>query len=69
MVLATREMSLIIVGNAKSDDLPSGDLQLAWKKSEKRRDPKTREDKVDPLTKIMKLRMEDVHIKPPDWLA
>ena len=26
LVLATREMSLTIVGNAKSDDLPSGDL-------------------------------------------
>ena len=28
-VLVTKEMSLTIVGNAKTDDLPSGDLQLA----------------------------------------
>ena len=35
MVLATREMSLTIVGNAKSNNLQSHDLQLAWKKLEK----------------------------------
>ena len=51
LVLATKEMSLTIVGNAKSNSLPSGDLQLAWKKVEKRWDPKTREDKVDLLAK------------------
>ena len=32
LVLATKEMSLTIVGNAKSNNLPSGDLQLPWKK-------------------------------------
>ena len=46
LVLAMKEMSLMRVGNAKTNDLPSGDLQLAWKKSEKRWDPKPREDRV-----------------------
>ena len=59
-------MSLAIVGNAKSNDLPSGDLQLAWKKLEKRRDPKSREDKADLLMKVLTLRMEHANIKPQD---
>ena len=69
MVLATKEMSLTIVGNAKSNNLPSGDLHLAWRKVEKRWDPKTREDKVNLLTKILKLRMEDVDVKSQDMLS
>ena len=69
LVLATKEMSLTFVGNAKRNSLSRGDLQLAWKKFRKRWDPKTREDKVDLLIKFMKLRMEDVHITPQDWLA
>ena len=68
LVLATKEMSLTIVGNAKTDDFPSGNLQSAWKKLEKKWDPKSREDRVDSLTKFMKLMLEDIHIKPPDWL-
>ena len=35
----------------------------------KRWDPKSREDRVDSLTKLMKLRLKDIHIKPQDWLA
>ena len=62
-------MSQLIVGNVKSSNLPRGDHRLAWKKLEivgKRWDPKTREVKVDLLTKFMKLRMQDVCIKPED---
>ena len=39
--------------NAKTDALPKGDLHLAWRKLEKRLDPKSREDKIDSLTKFI----------------
>ena len=65
-LIFTAKMSLAIVGNAKSNDLPSGDLQLAWKKLEKRQDPKSREDKADLLMKVLTLRMEHANIKPQD---
>ena len=55
LVSATRHLSLTIVGNAKTGDLPSGDLQLDWRKLEQRQDPKLRGDRVDSLTKFMKL--------------
>ena len=68
LVLATKQVSLTILGNAKTEDLSSGDLQLAWIKLEKRWDHKSREDRVDSLTKFTKLKLEDSHIKPQDWL-
>ena len=39
------------------------------KKLEKRWDPKSREDTVNFLMKFMRLRLEDIHTKPLDWLA
>ena len=40
LILATKHTSLTTVANAKTDALPKGDLHLAWKKLEKRWDPK-----------------------------
>ena len=36
---------------------------MAWKKLEKRWDPKSREDKIDSLMKFLKLRMENIWMK------
>ena len=58
-----------MVGNSKTDASPKGDLQIAWKKLEKRSDPKSREDKIDSLTKFLKLKMENIQMKPQDWLT
>ena len=58
-----------MVANAKTDALPKGDLHLPWKKLEKRWDPKSREDKVDSLTKFIRLKMENSQMKPQDWMA
>ena len=44
MILATKDTSLTMVSNAKTEALPKGDLHMAWKKLEKRWDPKSRED-------------------------
>ena len=52
LILATKDTSLTMVANAKTDALPKGDLHLAWKKPEKRWDRKSREDKINSLTKF-----------------
>ena len=58
LILATKDTSLTMVANAKTDVLPKGDLHLTWKKLERRWDPKSREDKIDSLTKFIRLKME-----------
>ena len=58
-----------MVANAKTDALPKGDLHLAWKKLEQRWDSKSREDKIDSFTKFIRLKMENISMKPQDWMA
>ena len=60
LILATKDTSLTMVANAKTDGLRKEDLHLAWKKLEMRWDPKSREDKIDSLTKFIQLKMENV---------
>ena len=69
LILATNDTSLTMVANAKTDALPKGDLHLAWKKLEKRWDPKSREDKIDAITKSIQLKMENMQMKPKDWMT
>ena len=69
LILATKDTSLTMVANAKTDALPKGDLHLAWKRLEKRWDPKSREDKIDSITKFIQLKMENMQMKPKDWMA
>ena len=68
-ILATKDTSLTMVANAKTDALPKGDLHLAWKKLEKRWDRKSREDKIDSITKFIQLKIENIQMKPQDWMA
>ena len=42
---------------------------MAWKKLEKRWDPKSREDKIDSLINFLKLKMENIEMKPQHWLG
>ena len=49
-----------MVANATTDAPPKGDLHVAWKKLEKRWDPKSREDKFDSLMKFRRLKMETI---------
>ena len=53
LILATKDTLLTMVANAKTDVLPKGDLCIAWKKLEKRWDPKSMEDKIDSLTEFI----------------
>ena len=69
LILATKDTSLTMVANAKTDALPKGDLHLAWKKLEKMWDPKSREDKIDSLTKFIQLKKENIQMKLQDWMA
>ena len=69
LILATKDTSLTMVANAKTDALPKRDLHLAWKKLEKRWDPKSREDKIDSITKFSQLKMENTQMKPKEWMA
>ena len=69
MILATKDASLAMVANAKTDAFPKGDLHLAWKKLEKIWEPKSREDKIDSLTKFIWFKMKNIQMKPQDWMA
>ena len=69
LILATKDTSLTVVAHAKTDALPKGDLHLPWKKLEKRWDPKSREDKIDSITKFIQLKMEKIQMKPQHWMA
>ena len=42
---------------------------MAWKKLEKRLDPKSREDRINSLTKLIQLKMKNIQMKPQDWMA
>ena len=69
LILATKDTSLTMVANAKTDALPKGDLHLACKKLEKRWAPKSKEDNIDYLTKLIRLKMENIQMKPQHWMA
>ena len=69
MILATKDTALTMVANTKTDALPKGDLHLAWKKLERRWDPKSREDKIDSLTNFIRPKMDNIRVKPQDWMA
>ena len=69
LILAIKDISLTMVANAKTDALPKENLHLAWKRLEKRWDPKSREDKINSLMKFIRLKMENIQMKPHDWMA
>ena len=69
LVMSTEGISLNIVENATSDKLSTGDLWKAWGRLERRRNPKTREDKVEAYTKFLNYKLENTRQKPMDWLA
>ena len=53
LMLAAKDISLTMVANAKTGALLKEDRHLVWQKLEKRWDPKSREDKIDSLTKFI----------------
>ena len=57
MILATKDTSLTMVANAKTDALPKGDLHLAWKELEKRWYHKSMEDNINYLMKYIRLKI------------
>ena len=62
-------ISLNIVENSTSDMLTKRDQQKAWCRPERRRNPKTREDKVQFHTKFLHYKLENVKQRPIYWLA
>ena len=69
LVMSTEGISLTIVENAVSEELPSGDLKKAWERVERRWNPKTREDKVEVYTKFLNYKLENTRPRPMDWIA
>ena len=69
LVMSTAGISLTIVENAVSEELPSGDLKKAWERLEKRWNPKTREGKVEVYTKFLNYKLENTRQRPMDWIA
>ena len=59
----------LIVENAVSEELPSGDLKKAWERLERRWNLKTREDKVEVYTKFLNYKLENTRQRPMDWIA
>ena len=69
LVMSTEGISLNIVENAKSEELTKGDLKKAWDRLERRRNPKTREDKVEVYTKFLNYKLENTRQRPMDWIT
>ena len=68
LVMSTDGISLNIVENAISDELPKGDLKKAWG-LERRWNPKTREDKVEVYTRFLNYKLENTRQRPMDWIT
>ena len=69
LVMSTEGISLTIVENAVSEELPSGDLKKAWERLGRRWNLKTREDKVEVYTKFLDYKLENTRQRPMDWIA
>ena len=69
LVLSTEGILLNIVENSTSDKLKRGDLKKAWGRLERHWNPKTREEKVQYYTKSLHYKLENVKLRPMDWLA
>ena len=69
LVMSTEGILLNIVENSTSNKLMRGDLKKAWRRLERRWNPKTREDKVQFYTKLLHHKLENVKHRPMDWLA
>ena len=69
LVMSTEGISLNIVENATSDELPKGDLKKAWERLERRWNLKTREDKVKVYTKFLNYKLENTRKRHMDWLT
>ena len=69
LAMSTEGILLNIVKNATSDKLGKGDLRKAWGRLQRRRNPKTREDKVEVYTKFLNYKLENTRQNPMDWLA
>ena len=67
--MSTEGISLTIVENAVSEELTKGDLKKAWERLERRRYPKTREDKVEVYTKFLNYKLENTRQRPMDWIT
>ena len=68
-LLLTEGISHNIVENAISNELTKGDLKKTWERLERRRNPKTREDKVKVYTRFLNYKLENTRERPRDWIT
>ena len=69
LVMSTEGISLNIVENAISNELTKGDLKKAWERLERRRNLKTREDKVEVYTRLLDYKLENTRQRPMNWIT
>ena len=69
LVMSTEGISLNIVENAVSKELTKGDLKKAWERLERRRNLKTRADKVEVYTRFLNYKLENTRQRPMDWIT
>ena len=68
--MSAEGISLTVVENAVSEELPSGDMKKAWERLERRWNPKTREDKVEVYTKFLNYKQTRKHkAEAHGWIA
>ena len=67
--MSVEGISLKIVENAISEEQKIADLKKAWKRLERRWNPKTREDKVEVYTKFLNYKLENTKQRPMDWIT
>ena len=69
LVMSTDGISLNIVENAVFEELTKGDLEKAWERLERRRNLKTREDKVEVYTRFLNYKPDNTRKRPMDWIT
>ena len=69
LTLAVQGTAFNLVREAKTEELPYGDLKLAWSKLVDEWDPQTGQEMVSLVTKFQQTKLEDPKMNVTDWLT
>ena len=69
LTLAVQGTAFNLVREAKTEELPNGDLKLAWSKLVDEWDPQMGQEMVSLVTKFQQTKLEDPKMNVTDWLT
>lgn len=69
LTLSTTTMAFKIVKSSKTEDLPAGDLKLAWANLKAEWEPTTTGARVNLVKELVKYKLENVKYNITDWLT